>query len=353
MTWLAPFAFDLADGGPARPISFGLFQRDIGVDRHRALEMRFADRLSTKGTRSPFLHREAGGRMHVLALQSLIGVRMQSRLRTRNGGDGLAVDAVDPGNGDAIVEADHQFGLHRDMAGNAFDDAHDGAVGPAQRHEVDHFDRHRWRCGNVSPGSGCRRDSAASYAAWRGLVRFDLAVGRDQPAAMSWVRPAAPRNRRRNRSAACTASRSSRCGRPAPRCGNRRSGHSPQSAFDTPAAARSTSQITSPCGLRRPAGMVAIPGAGARQSFFLGRPADQKQRKPAGFQRRIGQRDARLERGLPAPPRPSARVRPAPAGPASSEAVWPSSPKPSNCRSNSGSPARRRLAPYCWRRISS
>ena len=126
--------------------------------------------------RSPFFTVKRATRMHVLAAQ-LAGVRKVSRCGTGDGGNGLVVDPVHPGNGDAIIEADHQFGVHLDMAGHAFDDAHDGAVARA---------RGMKSISRALPVAvvkfGFQNQAVAAIA--RG-VDFDFfALRRDQPAAM-------------------------------------------------------------------------------------------------------------------------------------------------------------------------
>ena len=228
---VAPFALDLADAGPAPPIAFGLLQRD---DRHRstaAPARRTGHRLSTKGMRSPLRSVKSRHRMHVLAMQLGAGAEGE-QMRPRHGRHGAGGRRRrHPGNGHAIIEADRQFGAHVDMAGDAFDDAHDGSVRRARRHEVDHPGRAGGGGEQWFPGSGCRRDSAAA-GAWTVL----WPPARSASGHCPWC-PEARRNRRRNRNAARTASRSSHCGRPAPRCGNRRSWHNLQCALSSEAVA--------------------------------------------------------------------------------------------------------------------
>ena len=68
------------------------------------------------------------------------------------------------GTMNAVVEAHDQFGVHRDRAAQAPDHAHDVRYAVAPRHEVDDADGAVLRFRMWSPGSACRRDTAASRA---------------------------------------------------------------------------------------------------------------------------------------------------------------------------------------------
>ena len=177
--------------------------------------------VSVNGTRSPFVHGELAERAQVLA--AMLDGRAEAERRP---GPATAMrpsaDPPDPGDRAAVVEADDELGEHLDVAAQPFDDAHDVRRLSARWHEVDH-----------AHGAG---------------VRFPLGLQDERARAIAGACPpthpiaargasvrapacrAAPRSRRRSRSAGSTPSRSSRRARRAPRSAGRRSGRSPRSA---------------------------------------------------------------------------------------------------------------------------
>ncbi len=193
-------------------------------------------------------------------------------MRTGDGGDGLGIDAAHPGNGDAIVEADHQFGFHR-------------RHGRKRLRRCAPWNGRRLAIGMKSitltePVAvvkfGFQDQAVAAIAPWsmRGVARFLIALTCGPARSASGhvrARPEARRNRRRNRNAACTASRSNRRGPPGPRCGNRRSPHNPRSAGQI-ARRRPVDQPDHFALRLQPARRKAgIAGAGARHRLSLGR----------------------------------------------------------------------------------
>ena len=168
------------------------------------------------GTRSPAATVKSATVVEVLAAQWRRACATTRRVRAGDGRQ-AAVDPLHPRHDGAVVEADDQF--HAASApGRACPRRRGpGSASPSpHRHAVDHGDG---ALGRLVVGFEDQRAVAVAAADGADLAGGGRAASGRGPACR-----AARRSRRRSRSAASTASRWSRRGRPARRCGSRRSG---------------------------------------------------------------------------------------------------------------------------------
>jgi hypothetical protein len=161
----------LARPRPARPEALGIGQRLVRVDRFGRHVVRREPGQDERHFLS-WLERQL--RHDRAAFVPSLGRRTERDGVRAGDGEKATVDAVDPRNGEAVVEADDQLRPNRHAAVDAFDDPDDVGRGLAWRHEVDRADSPFRRL------EGRLEDErVVSVAA---LVTLDLAGGREVPA---------------------------------------------------------------------------------------------------------------------------------------------------------------------------
>ena len=133
---IAPFLWQrhLAAGVPLAPEALGLGERHFGVDARGLGIVRRVPR-EREGHALALLDRELGDRPHVLAAGVRRGAKAE-RIRPR---DRLprVVDASNPRDDVAVVEADHELRPHRHLPPHSLDDSNHVGRLAARRHEVD------------------------------------------------------------------------------------------------------------------------------------------------------------------------------------------------------------------------
>src|SRR6266404_1441020 len=120
--------------GPARPKLLGIAQRMIGRHRFRRFLMRFKPGENEWNAVALF-YGEFGDRSQIFALRLDRGPQNQT-IRACNCLQS-AVPLAHPGHDVAIVEANDEFHLQRDLATQAFDDSDKVRVLSARWHEID------------------------------------------------------------------------------------------------------------------------------------------------------------------------------------------------------------------------
>ena len=149
----------------------------VGRDRARRVEVR---REPGQHERNPLarLRRELGDGAHVLAAD--VDRRSEGdRVRAGDRDPGVVLEPAHPGDDRAVVEAEHELHPHRHAPLEPLDDPDDVGSVAARRHEVGHAD-----AAVLGVEVELVHERVLAVAA---LDALDLAVGREQPAAVALV----------------------------------------------------------------------------------------------------------------------------------------------------------------------